>query len=227
MKNKSSQCNNCQLKSSSVRTLNPDETERLEKNCTEVHFRKGDIIFKQNSFSSNIIYLNNGLVKIHIEGPQNEQIIKVVKAPSYLGIPTTFNEKINHYSATALEQTSVCFIDIDVFKDFIFKNGKFAYELITELCKNELNSFHRCVNRTQKHIHGRIADALLFFKNIFENNEFILPFTRLEFGNFVDTSRESVSRILTGFKNDGIINLNGKKVEILNEKLLETISNKG
>ncbi|MBE9510897.1 MAG: Crp/Fnr family transcriptional regulator [Bacteroidetes bacterium] len=227
MKNKSGQCNNCQLKSSSVRTLNPAETERLEKNCTEVHFKKNDIIFKQNAFSSNIIYLNNGLVKIHIEGPQNEQIIKVVKAPSYLGIPTTFNEKINHYSATALEQTSVCFIDIDVFKDFIYKNGQFAYELITELCKNELNSFHRCVNRTQKHIHGRIADALLFFKNTFEHNEFILPFTRLEFGNFVDTSRESVSRILTEFKNDGIINLNGKKVEILNEKLLETISNKG
>ena len=227
MKNKSSRCNNCLLKSSSVRTLNKAETERLEKNCTEVHFRKGDIIFKQNAFSSNIIYINNGLVKIHIEGPQNDQIIKVVKAPSYLGIPTTFNEKINHYSATALDQTSVCFIDIDVFKDFIYKNGKFAFELITELCKNELNSFNRCVNRTQKHIHGRIADALLFFKNTFENNEFILPFTRLEFGNFVDTSRESVSRILTGFKNDGIINLNGKKVEILNEKLLETISNKG
>lgn len=227
MKYKSSRCNNCLLKSSSVKTLSHTEIERLEKNCSEAHFRKGDIIFKQNAFSSNIIYINNGLVKIHIEGPQNEQIIKVVKAPSYLGMPTTFNEKINHYSATALGQTSVCFIDIDVFKDFIYKSGEFAYELITELCNNELDSFLRCVNRTQKHINGRIADALLFFKNIFENNEFILPFTRLEFGNFVDTSRESVSRILTGFKNDGIINLNGKKVEILNEKLLETISNKG
>ena len=227
MKNKSNQCNNCELKSSSVRSLSQVEIERLENNCTEAHFRKGENIFKQNAFSSNIIYIKNGLIKIHIEGPQSDQIIKVVKAPSHLGIPTTFNEKINHYSATALSQTSVCFIDIEVFKGFIYKNGKFAYELITELCKNELNSFHRCVNRRQKQIPGRIADALLFFKNIFEFNEYILPFTRLEFGNFVDTSRESVSRILADFKNDGIINLNGKKVEILNEKLLETISNKG
>ena len=227
MKNESNRCNDCLLKSSSVMTLTQVEIERLEKNCTKAHFKKGDIIFKQNAFSSNIIYLNTGLAKIHIDGPQNEQTIKVVKAPSYLGIPTTLNEKINHYSATALEQTSVCFIDIDVFKDFIYKNGEFAYKLITELCKNELNSFQRCVNRTQKHINGRIADALMFFKNTFENNEFILPFTRLEFGNFVDTSRESVSRILTELKNDGIISLNGKKVEILNEKLLEMISNKG
>jgi len=227
MKERDNRCNNCLLKSSSVKTLSFAEIVRLEKNCSEVHFKRGDIIFKQNAFSSNIIYLNKGLVKIHIEGPQNDQIIKVVKAPSYLGIPTTLNERINHYSATALDQTCVCFIDIDVFKDFIYKSGEFAYELITELCKNELDSFHRCVNRTQKHINGRIADALLFFKNTFKYNEFILPFTRLEFGNFVDTSRESVSRILTDFKNDGIINLNGKKVEILNEKLLEKISKKG
>ena len=227
MKNKSNRCNDCLIKSSLVMTLNSAETERLEKNCTKAHFKKGDIIFKQNAFSSNIIYLNSGMAKIHISGPQNEQTIKVVKAPSYLGIPTTLNEKINHYSASALEKTSVCFVDIGVFKDFIYKNGKFAYELITELCRNELNSYRSCVNRTQKHIHGRIADALLFFKNTYENNEFILPFTRLEFGNFVDTSRESVSRILTELKNDGIINLNGKKVEILNEELLETISKKG
>jgi len=115
MKYKANRCNFCQLKSSSVRSLNQTEIAKLEMNCTEAHFRKGDIIFKQNAFSSNIIYLNRGLVKIHIEGPKNDQIIKVVKAPSYLGIPTTFNEKINHYSATALDQTSVCFIDIDVF----------------------------------------------------------------------------------------------------------------
>ena len=203
-------CDCCNIKSSAAKFLS-----------------KKEIIFKQDAFSSNIIYVKEGLVKIHIKGPHNDQIIKITKAPSYLGIPTTFGNKINQYSATAISNTRICFIDNEVFKQFIINNGEFAYELVIELCHNELNSFQRCVNRTQKHINGRIADALMFFKNTFENNEFILPFTRLEFGNFVDTSRESVSRILTEFKNDGIINLDGKKVKILNEKLLETISKKG
>ncbi|MCD6564476.1 MAG: Crp/Fnr family transcriptional regulator [Bacteroidales bacterium] len=220
-------CDCCNIKSSAAKFLSKKELEKLNNNCVQVTFLAGEIIFKQDAFSSNIIYVKEGLVKIHIKGPHNDQIIKITKAPSYLGIPTTFGNKINQYSATAISNTRICFIDNEVFKQFIINNGEFAYELVIELCHNELNSFQRCVNRTQKHINGRIADALMFFKNTFENNEFILPFTRLEFGNFVDTSRESVSRILTEFKNDGIINLDGKKVKILNEKLLETISKKG
>lgn len=218
-------CIDCKIKSAAVKTLNSTELENLGNNCAEVHFKKDDIIFKQGAFSSNIIYLKTGLVKIHISGPAKDTITKIAKAPSYLGIPTTFNEKINHYSATALEPTSVCFIDIEVFKDLIFKNGSFAYEIIVELCSGELSSFKKCVARTQNNINGRLANALLTLsKDIYGNGEFELPLSRLELGNFVDTSRESVCRILTEFDRDRIIKITGKKVKILNQKSLERIS---
>lgn len=218
-------CIDCKIKSSAVKTLTSGELDNLDNNCAEVKFKEGDIIFKQGAFSSNIIYLKTGLVKIHIAGSSKNTITKIAKAPSYLGIPTTFNEKINHYSATALEPTSVCFIDIETFKDFIYKNGKFAYEIIVELCSSELTSFTKCVNRTQKNIHGRLASALLAFsEDIYENEEFILPLSRVELGNFVDTSRESVCRTLTEFTNDKLIDLNGKKIKILNRPSLEAIS---
>ena len=221
-------CKNCKIQSSAVKFLNTDELEKLGNNCVVVNFRKGDVIFKQGAFSSNIIYVRNGLVKIHMSGPVEEQIIKITKAPSYLGIPTTFGEKINQYSSTAVEDTKVCFINIDVFKDFIFANGNFAYEIIIELCRNELNSFHQCVNRTQKYIHGRAADALLFFSDeIYEKDEFALPLTRLELGYFINTSRESICRILNEFDDAGIIELSGRKIKILDKDLLEIISKKG
>lgn len=221
-------CKDCNLKSSATKVLNAAELERLGSNCVGVNFRKGDVIFKQGAFSSNIIYVRSGLVKIHMAGPVEEQIIKITKAPSYLGIPTTFGEKINQYSATAIDNTTVCFIDIEVFKEFIFLNGRFAYEIVVELCRNELNSFQKCVDRTQKHIHGRAADALLFFSNgVYGNDEFTLPLSRLELGHFVNTSRESICRILSDFGKAGIISLSGKKIKILNRDLLETISKNG
>ena len=90
-----------------------------------------------------------------------------------------------------------------------------------------LNS-HKCVNRTQKHIHGRAADALLFFnKEIYGSEEFSLPLSRLELGQFINTSRESICRILNEFHNSQIIKLSGKNIKILNKELLVTISNKG
>ena len=221
-------CKYCKIKSSAVKFLNADELEKLESNCVVVDFKKGDVIFKQGAFSSNIIYVRSGMVKIHMSGPAEEQIIKITKAPSYLGIPTTFGEKVNQYSATAVENTRVCFINIEVFKGFIFANGNFAYEIIIELCRNELNSFKQCVNRTQKYIHGRAADALLFFSNdIYNSDEFVLPLTRLELGYFISTSRESICRILNEFDDAGIIGLSGRKVKILDKDLLEIISKKG
>jgi len=166
---KSAECKFCDLKSSAAKRLSEEELDNMDNNCVQVRFNPGDIIFKQESFSSNIVYLREGLVKIHITGPEKEQIIKISKAPSYLGIPTTIDAEINQYSATAITTASVCYIDVETFKSFIYSNGKFAYELITELCQYELRSFRRCVNRTQKNAPGRIADALLYFsKHIFK-----------------------------------------------------------
>lgn len=221
-------CINCRFKSTATKTLRNDEIEQLNYNCANVVFKKGDIIIKQGGLSSNIVYLKTGLVKVHLHGPCYEQITKITKAPSYLGLPTTFGDKINHYSITAIEESEVCFVDIAAFKSFLSINNKFAFEIIVELCKNELSSFQRCVNRTQKQVRGNIAEAILFFADvIYQSDEFILPLSRAEFGNLIDASRESISRVLSEFNDDGIIRLSGKGMCIINKKSLELISENG
>ncbi|MBN1252619.1 MAG: Crp/Fnr family transcriptional regulator [Bacteroidales bacterium] len=221
-------CASCNIKSSAAKTLNVAELSIMGEHCSEVKFKKGETIFKENAFSSNIVYLKHGIVKIHIEGPNSEQIIKISKAPTYLGIPTTFDEKINRYSATALENTTVCFISLEMFKQFIRNNADFSYEIIVDLCKSELDSFNNTVNRAQKNISGRVADAILFFhKEIYKSKEFQIPISRIEFGNFVDTSRESVCRVLTDLDNGKIVKVRGKKITILDLELLKTISKNG
>ena len=161
-------------------------------------------------------------------GPEREQILKIAKGPSYLGIPTTLGDKVNNYSATAITDTEVCFIDINVFKEFIATNKEFAYEIIVNLCKNELNHFHRCVNQLQKQSPGRVAETLLFFADeIFESDEFDLPLSRHEFGDLTGNSRENVSRILSDLDKEGIIKIKGKSISILDRKKLFSISKNG
>ncbi|VAW22967.1 hypothetical protein MNBD_BACTEROID01-2373 [hydrothermal vent metagenome] len=221
-------CQSCVKKSLAADKLDSSDLIKLGSSCTEVDFLKGDIIFKQNALSSNVIYIREGLVKVHITGPEKEQILKVAKGPTYLGIPTTLGDKVNHYTATAITTTSVCFIDINVFKDLINQNGQFAYEIIVELCKNELQHFHNCVNKLQKQSPGRVAEALLFFANeIFNSDKFTLPLTRNEFGDLTGNTRESISRIFAEFNRDEIIKINGKNIEIVNSELLKKICFKG
>jgi len=222
------ECNVCNLKSKATLRLSDEEIEKLSFNCALVKFKKGDPLIKQGTFSTNVAYLRSGLAKIHITGPYHEQMVRIVKAPSYLGLPTTFGDKINQYSVTVIEESEVCFIDITAFRYLLKANPDFSYEIMLELCRNELEVFNRCVNRTQKQIRGKIADVLIeFSENIFKSKTFTLPLTQEDLGNLVDSSRESISRVLAEFNNDGIIKLTGKKIEILNRESLLQIGAKG
>ena len=221
-------CRNCPFKTTATSMLSEMSLDQLTSNHLELKLKKGDSIIKQGTYSTNVIFLRTGLAKIHIAGPYNEQIVKMVNAPSYLGLPTTFGSKINQYSVTAVSDAEVCFIDLEIFQSILDENKEFTRELIQVFCKNELESFRRCANRTQKLIRGNMADAILEFSDIiFKSDTFILPLSQAEFANLVDTSRESVSRVLAEFDKDGIIKISGKHVEILDKTRLILVSQNG
>jgi len=221
-------CSACLLKSNAVKNLDAPELNILGNSCVVAAFKKGETIFKQNALSSNIIYLQTGLVKLTIEGPQRTQILRLKKAPCYLGLPTAMGDKINHYSAIALEPSSACFIDIQVFKELLSINPDFSYEILIRLCKNELEQFHRCVRLVQNQIFGRVAGMLLYLSNeIYGADEFNMPLSRSEIADLVCTSRETVSRLLNNLFREGIITIRGKRVKILDEQRLEKISKNG
>jgi CRP-like cAMP-binding protein len=225
---KTDACKFCSFKSAATLKLSEEEITILGSNCAQVPFKTGDIIVKQDALSTNVVYIKTGLVKIHIKGPIRERIIRITKAPAYLCLPNNFGDKVNHFSATALDDTSVCFIDVNVFKHFILTNGDFAVQIIMEMSKGEIENYSNCLNNAQKQNMGRVADAILFFSDkIFNSNSFTLPVSRQEMADLTGITRESASRILTDFHNEKIIDMRNRDINILNEKLLRGISEKG
>jgi CRP/FNR family transcriptional regulator len=221
-------CLTCIVKSKAAKKLTRDENEKLSYNCAFVRFQKGDSLIKQGTFSTNVAYLRKGLVKLHIAGPYYEQIVRIVKAPGYLGLPTTFGDKINQYSVSAVDEAEVCYIDLNTFRNLLRSNPDFSYEIMIDICRNELEVYNRCANRTQKQVRGKIADVLLdMSEKIYDSDTFTMPLNQEDIGNLVDSSRESVSRVLNEFEKDGIIAANGKKIELKNKDSLRLISAKG
>ncbi len=222
------ECRHCGVKSKAAKKLKDSETEALSFNCALTSFRKGDVLIRQGMLSTNVVYLRSGLIKLHIEGPYGDQIVRIVKAPGYLGLPTTFGDKINQYSITAIDKVEACFIDITTFRNLLFSNPDFSYEIIIDICRNELEIYNRCVNRSQKQLRGKIADVILEMSGpIYDSDSFTLPISQEEIGNLIDSSRESVSRILAEFEKDKILSVSGKKIEIKNRESLLMISAKG
>ncbi len=221
-------CRFCNFKSAAAQKLGDNEINVMESHCGEVKYKSGDNIIRQDALATSIVYIKSGIVKIHVSGPIKEKILKIVKAPAYLCLPGTFSDKIHHFSATAIAETTVCFIDAAVFKQFIYNNGDFAFQIILDISKGEFQNFHNLINIAQKQNIGRVADAILFFaREIFNSSSFKLPISRQDLGDLLGITRESASRILSDFHSEKIIQINGRQITILKEELLNQISEKG
>jgi CRP-like cAMP-binding protein len=87
---------------------------------------------------------------------------------------------------------------------------------------------NRIRSLSQKNMAGRISEALLSLqKDIFESNPFDMILTRQELGEFTGMTKESVSRILKEFKEEQLIDIDDRKIEILDFDKLRDISRKG
>jgi len=227
--NKKTPCRDCQEKSCAAAVLNMNELDLVNENSREADFKKGDIILHEGTLTSHIIYLKSGLVKEYVKnGSDKEQILQIVKKYTYLGLSSLFGDRINHYSYAALEDIKVCYIDINLFNRLVRQNGGFAYEILVSVSRDSLNNFHRFVNQSQKKTYGRVADAILYFSTIiYENPTFDIPFSRQELADLIGISRESATRVLTKFKEDDILDIQGKTIHIGNMELLRQISKNG
>ena len=226
---KENPCKDCTVKSTTVYNLNDEELEILCKNSTEIFFQKGERIIKQGTFTQNIVFVKSGIVKMHLTGPINkDEILKIDKGPIFVGVPDVFANKIHTYSITALSDTTACFIDYPGYEYLVENNGKFALEVIKTLSSGIVSHYKRCVFKVQKQLTALLADALLFLADhIFEKDEFQLPLTRVEFGEYIGTTRETVTKIIRDFTEDKIIEVEGRNFKLLNKKMLEKISNAG
>jgi CRP-like cAMP-binding protein len=222
-------CQDCVDKSCATAVLDHDGLDLIFKNRYATSVRKGTNILNEGSPTSHIIYLRNGLVKEYITRADNqEQILQIILPHSYLGLTSIFGDKVNHYSYTALTDLKLCYIDIDVFTSLIKNNGTFAFEILTSVGRENLNSFHRFIDQNHKKIYGRIADILIYFsKVIFSDNEFQIPLTRREIADMVGTSRENTGRVLAKYSREGIIEIHGRNVIINDMLILEKISRYG
>lgn len=222
-------CEDCPDKSCATSVLDGREMDSIFRNRYINEVKKGTSILNEGSPTSHILYLRSGLVKEFIYRQDNqEQILQIILPHSYLGLTSIFGDKVNHYSYTALTDLKLCYIEIDVFTSLVKNNGNFAYEILTSVGRENLNSFHRFIDQTHKKIFGRIADILIYFsKVIFKEPKFQIPLTRQEIADMVGTSRESTGRVLARFSAEKIIEIHGRNVVINDMAKLEKISRYG
>lgn len=219
-------CANCHIKTIFFESLLDDiEYEKYCNARTEVNFLAGELIIKQGDPIRSFKYLYEGLIKLHrtnLDG--TEQIISFGKPMDFVSIHNVFSSENYNYSVTALEDSKVCKFDIKVVKELIKLNGVFALRIIetTNAASNRILT--DSLNLISKSMYGKVSSILLFFqKSVYFSPEFELPISRKEIAQYTGLTIETVIRVISSFRRDGLIKVYGKQIEIIDKDGLEAI----
>lgn len=225
-------CEHCKTRSTSLfHFCHTDELSTLSAAKTCTIYRAGNVIFHEGSNSVGLFCVNSGKIKLHKMGSDGkEQIIRLVKPGDFIGYRALMSDTPFSASATALEDSSICFIPREAFFSILKSNEALSEGMMKLLCRNLEESEKRLTEMAYKPVRERLAEALLMIRNTYmepgsEGIPFSFSLTREDLAGLVGTAKETVIRLLSEFKKDQIIRSEGRRIIILKPEELVRISN--
>lgn len=179
-----------------------------------------------------LLCLVTGKVKIFKEGVGGrQQIVRMAKPVGFIGYRGFFAEEMHIASAEAIEDSIVCRIKTELIFEIVRNSPELAMSIIRALATDLGFSNRRTVTLTQKHIRGRLAEALLVLKETYgcENDGATLKvcLTREDLANLSNMTTANAIRTLSNFASEGVVELNGKQIKIINHDALDSINRMG
>ncbi|MFW6043980.1 MAG: Crp/Fnr family transcriptional regulator, partial [Marinilabiliaceae bacterium] len=192
-------------------------------------YSKNHLLFSQDQTINKFYWIHEGWVKLHkMERSQRCSILKVEGEKSFVGLSDCWESRSHRFGATSLTSLEVTEIERDTFKSLLDETPEIARKVMAILAQDAMYYLDRLTSRHHKQLPGRVADTLLYFYELFnQESVFYFLLSRNELAQFAGTTRESLTRTLTEFKNDRIIKLDDKKVEILSLEIVRTLSRLG
>lgn len=223
-------CSDCNRDFGTIfKKLTSSQIEYLNNNKTCTQVKKGKILYEEGHRITGIFCVNKGILKIYKTGIEGkEQIIKFAKPGDVIGYRSVINAEPACTSVKVLEDAILCHISSQELYQLLRENSEFGIEMLQIACAELGEANNYITDIAQKSVRERLAEILLQLKDDFGTNQegiINLALTREELANIIGTATESVIRLLSEFKNEGIIELQGRKVKLLNVAKLKKISN--
>lgn len=220
------------FKSKSILTDLPEEDfAMLTAHQSEQVYDKGEIIFREGSYPSGIFYIKNGKAKKYkVVKDGGEQIIYVANTGELIGYHAVLSDNRYPDSAAALEESAISFIPREDFLATLEKSDVLGKRLLKTLSHEFAVLANSLTLFTQHPVRERLALQLVVlrekYKVNFQPGEPVeINMSRDDLASLVGTARENVVRILTEFKEDGILETKGRKIIVKDVRKLIALAN--
>ena len=212
--------------------LTDEQKDLIQQKHQIQHFKKNEIVYAEGDIPKSLMCLIRGKIKIYKDGiGGRSQIIRMLKPVEYFAYRAYFANEPYVTAATTFEAAIICLIPMDLIDKFIQENNKLAYFFIKELSIDLGIADGRTVSLTQKHIRGRLAEAILFLQDNYGMEEdgvtLNIYLSREDLASLSNMTTSNAIRTLSIFHSESIISVDGRRIKILDEEKLRRISKHG
>jgi CRP-like cAMP-binding protein len=218
--------------SSIFKGLNQKDKESIAQHHSLAIFKKGQFLFQEGEKSRGLICLASGKVKVFKVGVGGRvQILRMVRHQGFIGYKTLFSDNPWSVSASAIEDSAICTFERSFFIRALKKNPELSMKFMKVIAEELWVSNNRTVSLTQKHVRGRVAESLLILRDTYgyeaDGKTIRITMSRDDIAHLSNMTTSNAIRTLSNMASDGIIELTGRRIGILDDVTLERISEVG
>lgn len=212
--------------------LSRNEKRIVIDNFSVQDFKKNQIIYAEKDEPEHLWFLLDGKVKMYKNGVGDRaQILRLFRPVQYFGYRAYFAGEPYVSSVAAFEPSTLGYIPMAVVERLIRQNNDLAMFFIHELSRNLGGSDTKIVNLTQKHIRGRLAEALMILLDNYgyedDGHTIKIYMSREDLANLSNMTTSNAIRTLSSFVTEKLIVVDGRRIKIINESLMRKIAKFG
>ena len=189
-------------------------------------FEKGESVYLEGSRSNKIYLILKGTVKCHTMDEDGKELItSLYRADDFLGFTSFINNIPYQESATAIEDLELAGISKEDLKTILEKNHSISLELM-ELLTNDITEIKaQLLQMAYSSVRKKTAQTLLQFAEIMNTKaEDPIKISRNDLASVAGIATESLIRTLSGFKKEGLIDVEGRNIRIKELKALQYVN---
>lgn len=200
-----------------LKTLTGDRSTRV--------YKKKETIYSEGNYPNAVYFLAKGKVKtfkIHEGG--KELITGLLKEGDFFGYAALLEEGQYKESAAALEDAEICTIPKEDFFGLVYKNAEVSRRFIKMLSDDLLEKEEQLIRLAYNSVRKRVAEALVTLTDRYnqgDTSKFSMNISREDLANLAGTATETTIRTLSDFKEEGLVDVKGGTITVVNyDKLL-------
>ena len=211
-------------------TLTQEERIYLRENATLQTFKKNQLIYCCGDEPKHLVCLVSGMAKIYKDeiGMNRQQIVRLAKAGDIFAYRAFLAKENYRNNAVALEPSQAYFVPVKIFEQIMHANCRFAMSLMQALAKKLGNADSNLATLTQKNMRGRMAQTIISLEDNFGldigTNNLHVKLSRIDLAYLSNMTPSNAIRTLSNFVSEGLISVNRRTIQILNEEKLRNVA---